>query len=132
MIFLFKQGDFQVPAVNFQRVFLEMARTAPLVHVCCWNVFRCRPCLSLLRCLSGMARRVKTLTSGASVSEILRLQPPKINESNLKMMVWFRCFFFSRGIFSGSILIFWGVICQVGFQISVLKRSVGPCSKQRW
>ena len=39
-----------------------------------------------------------------------QLIPPKINESNLKMMVWFRCIFpFSRGVFSGSMLIFQGV-----------------------
>ena len=31
---------------------------------------------------------------------------PKINSLNLKMMVWFRWFSFSRGIFSGSILIY--------------------------
>ena len=36
--------------------------------------------------------------------------PPKINSSNLKMMVWIRWFSFCRGVFSGSMLIFRGVV----------------------
>ena len=37
------------------------------------------------------------------------LTPPKINSWNLKMMVWSRLFSLSRGVFSGSVLIFWDV-----------------------
>ena len=36
--------------------------------------------------------------------------PPKINSWNLKMMVWFRWFSSSRGVFSGSMLILRGVM----------------------
>ena len=68
---------------------------------------RCRPCLSLLRCRSGMARNgVKTLILGPEfVSEIFggySYIDWRLTAGTWKMMVWFRWFSFSRGVFSGE------------------------------